>query len=107
MNLPLGRPYRLVPRGSPGLSCDVDGVGLGAVSLVRAWSSGGRRLYEVRPPEEIGEILSLAYGSQSPEVVQRCHRGLKRAATQLGADNLALASLEAVMMGFPDLAPQA
>jgi hypothetical protein len=107
MNLPPGRPYRLVPRGGPGLSCDVDGVAFGDVSLVRVWSCDGRRPSAVRPPDELSEILRLAYGAQSPAVVQRCYRGLKRTTAQLEAGDLARASIEAVMIGFPDLTPPA
>ena len=107
MNLPLGRLYRLVPRGGPGLSCDADGVALGGVPLARVWSAAGRRQSEVRPLGEFGEILRLAYGAQSLEVVRRCYRGLQRAAAQLDAEDLARASLEAVTTGFPDLASPA
>lgn len=106
MNLSLGRPFRLVPRGGPGLSCDDAGVALGDVELVR--TQGDDRLgSEVRSVEELNEILRLAYGGQSAEVVQRCHRRLRRTAAQLEAGNFALASLEAVMMGFPELSPAA
>jgi hypothetical protein len=49
----------------------------------------------------------VAYGPQSLEVVQRCYRGLKRAAAQLEDGDVTRASLEAVMIRFPDLAPQA
>lgn len=99
------RPFRLVLRGEPGLSCDEDGVALAGVQLVRAAENLGQA--DVRRVEELWEILRLAYGPQSPDVVQRCHRGLRRAAAQLEAGDIVRASLEAVMIGFPDLAPRA
>ena len=68
-----------------------DGVALGGVSLVSVWSGEGWRPSEGRPPDQLAEILRLAYGAQSPEVVRRCHRGLKRAAAQLEAGDLARA----------------
>lgn len=40
------------------------------------------------------------------DVVQRCHRGLTRAAMHLQAGDMALGAMEAVMIGFPEL-PQA
>ena len=48
MNLPLGRPFRLVPRGGPGLSCDSEGITLGGVPLARVWSDQGYRIPDAR-----------------------------------------------------------
>src|ERR1700727_317975 len=103
MNLPPGRPFRLVTRGGPGLSCDDAGVALGGVELVRTVRSDGALKSELRSIEELGEILGLGYGAQSVDVVRRCHRGLKRTVAHLEAGNPALAALEAVMIGFPEL----
>jgi hypothetical protein len=71
MNQSLGRPFRLVTRGGPGLSCDRAGVVLGGVDLVRTSGGEGLTGSEVRPIEELGEILRLAYGAQSADVVRR------------------------------------
>ena len=108
MNAAVGRSYRLVARDGTGLSCDEDGVSLGATWLVRG--SAGDDLaqrYAVRPIAVLGDLLSVAYGRQAPGVVQRCHRGLRRVATRLELGDLPLAAIEAVMIGFPDLSPAA
>jgi hypothetical protein len=107
MNLPLGRPFRLVDYGGPGLSCDENGVALGKVQLV--WRSMGDAPLpsKVRPLEGLSEVIRLAYGAQSPDVIRRCHRGLARVAARLDSGDLTLAALEAVMIGSPDLAPPA
>ena len=100
----IGRPIRLVAHGGPGLSCSESVVALGEVSLVRVTQGGSRRA-DVRPLNELAEILRLAYGPLSPESVQRCHRGLSRTAAQLERGDLARASLEALMISLPALAP--
>jgi len=107
MNPAVTQLFRLFPPGGPGLSCEADGVALGDVRLIRGSSNEGERRFEVRSAADLGEILRLAYGAQPADVVQRCHRALNRAAAQLEGGDLALASLEAVMSGFPDLAPPA
>jgi hypothetical protein len=104
MNSPLGRTYRLVTRGGPGLACDRDGAALGPVDLARArLDAEGVRHCEVRPPGEIGHVLRTAYGPQPDEVVQRLHRGLRRAAAWIDAGDLGRAGIEAVRLGLPDL----
>jgi hypothetical protein len=106
MDVQIGRTYRLVPRGEHGLSCDGEGLALGGVALV--WRSADPSLqYQVRSLDELSKVLGLAYGQQSPDAVQQRHRGLIRAAARLEAGDLALASIEAVMIGFPDLTPPA
>jgi hypothetical protein len=65
MNLSVGRPFHLVARGGPGLSCDDAGVALGGVELVRTARSDGAPGSELRSTEELGEILRLGYGAQS------------------------------------------
>jgi hypothetical protein len=108
MTMPLGRSYRLVARGGPGLACDKDGVTLGVVELARArLDAAGVRRCEVRPPDDIVQVLRAAYGPQPDEVVQRLHRGLRRAAAWIEVDDLGRAGVEAVMLGLPDLTPGA
>jgi len=107
MNPAVTQLFRLFPPGGPGLSCEADGVALGDVRLIRGSSNEGERRFEVRSAADPGEFLRLAYGAQPADVVQRCHRALNRVAAQLEGGDLALASLEAVMSGFPDLAPPA
>ena len=102
------RSYRLVGRGGAGLTCDKDGLALGGVSLAQVLLGGdGAHRCEVRAPDDIGQILQMAYGRQSDGVAQRIHRGLRRAAAALEAGNLGCASIEAVKLGLPDLAPAA
>ncbi len=104
MNLPLGRPYRLVDRGGSGLVCDQDGVALGALSLIRAGRSARNlRGCDVRSPAEIDRILRLACGPQPNEVIQRLHRGLQRTAGWIEAGDLGRAAMEAVMLRLPEL----
>ena len=106
MNVASERFYRLVPRGGAGLACDAEGVALGALNLVRARvDAGGVRHCEARSPERIGQALRAAYGPQPEEVVLRLYRGLRRAAGWIEADDLCLAGIEAVLLGFPDLTP--
>lgn len=108
MNVASERFYRLVPRGGAGLACDAEGVALGALNLVRARvDAGGVRHCEARSPERIGQALGAAYGPQPEEVVLRLYRGLRRAAGWIEADDLCLAGIEAVLLGFPDLTPGA
>jgi hypothetical protein len=104
MVLGRNRSYRLVPRGGPGLACDAEGVALAGVALVAVSldAKGGRRC-QVRPHDQLGRILSLAYGDQREAVVQRCRRGLHRVAGWLEADDVALAGIEALMLRFPDI----
>jgi A nuclease family of the HNH/ENDO VII superfamily with conserved AHH len=108
MNIPLQRTYHLTPRGGAGLSCDEKGVALGDVALVRGRqdAEGGARC-EVRSAAQIGQILQTAYGPQREASIQRLHRGLYRVAACIEAGDLARAGVEAVMLGLPDLAPDA
>jgi hypothetical protein len=102
------RPFRLVERGGAGLACDADGIGLGGVALASVDASAhGARRYVVRPAGELGAILAAAYGPQQDAAIQRCHRGLRRAASALEAEDLALAGIEAVMLAFPELNDEA
>ena len=100
--------YRLAARGEAGLGCDEDGLALGVASLVRMRpDSGGARRCEVRPPDEIGQILRAAYGPRADGAVKRVHRGLRRAAQWIEAGDIGRAGVEAVKFGFPNLTPDA
>ena len=72
---------------------------------MRVRLSDGGAITEVRPLRELGAVLRLAYGAQPADVVERCHRGLKRAAARLEAGDLAGGGIEAMSIGFPDLQP--
>jgi hypothetical protein len=52
--------FRLTKRGGDGLCCDARGVALGPVALVDAAAANGRRVYRVRPAEEVARALALA-----------------------------------------------
>jgi len=108
MSLPQQQWYRLVSRGGAGLACDEDGVSLGVVALARARTDAQRiRRCEVRPADEVGHVLSAAYGPQPDAIVLRFHRGLRRAAASIEAGDLCRAGIEAVLLGLPDLTPDA
>jgi hypothetical protein len=108
MTVPWTHMYRLSARGGPGLACDKDGIALGAASLVHArLGTGGARRCDVRSTGAIRRVLATAYGPQPDEVVQRLHRGLRRAAASIESGDLALAGIEAVMLGLPDVTPEA
>jgi hypothetical protein len=63
--------------------------------------------YEAQSLDELGVILQLAYGSQPQDVIERCHRGLRRTIACLEAGDFAKAGLEAVMIGLPGLTSEA
>jgi A nuclease family of the HNH/ENDO VII superfamily with conserved AHH len=108
MNSPLPHAYRLAARGEAGLACDENGAALGGVDLVRVRRDVESVTHcQVRSPVEIGQILRAAYGPQSQAVALRLHRGLRRTAVWLEAGDLARAGMEAVMLGLPDVAPEA
>jgi hypothetical protein len=108
MNIPLARWSRLVARGGAGLACDKHGVALGAVVLARArMDTGSARRFEVRPAREVRQVLTAAYGPQPDSIVLRFQRGLGRAAASIEAGDLCRAGIEAVLLGLPDLRPDA
>lgn len=107
MNVPIARNYRLVQRGGPGPSCDEDGIALGPISLLRRLGGVGDVYWGVSPLDELREILEAAYGPQPTNIVERCHRGLGRAAHHLERGDAASAALEAVTLGLPGLTPNA
>jgi hypothetical protein len=98
------RSYRLGPTGGPSLACDDGGVTLGGIALVSVvQGDDGERRCDVRSPDRLGRILSLAYGAQPESVVERLHRGLRRVAAALEKGDLATAAIEAVMLRLPDV----
>ena len=69
MTILFTRAYGLVPRGGAGLACDDGGVALGPLPLVEAvGDASGRRLYSMRPIEEIAQA--------APDAIERYRRGL-------------------------------
>ncbi len=108
INVSTQRCYRLAPRGGAGLACDEEGLALGAVVLAHTQvDARGVRRCVMRPPEEIGRILRASYGPLRDETVVRLHQGLGRAAALIEAGDLGRAGIQAVMLGFPDLTPEA
>jgi hypothetical protein len=108
MNLPTQNSYRLVPRGGAGLACDEEGLALGGVDLARAQTDArGLRRCVMRSPAETAKILRASYGPLRDETVLRLHHGLGRAAALIQAGDLGRAGIQAVMLGFPDLTPEA
>ena len=104
MNVPLRSAYRLVTRGEAGLSCDKDGLALGAVDLARVrLQVGGVRRCEVRSRDEVGQVLRVAYGRQTDGVIRRIHGGLCRAATWIETGDIGRAGVEAVRLSLPGL----
>jgi hypothetical protein len=102
MALEQNRSYRLVPRGAPGLACDAEGIALAGVALaVVSLDAEDRRRRQVCSAGQLGQILRLAYGAQPEEVVERCRRGLDRAAYWLESGDVARAGIEALMLRFP------
>ena len=101
------RVYGLSRRGGAGLACDERGVALGPVALVEALDRGGRRVYRLRPSEEIARTLALAYGPFAADALARRLAGLDVAARALEASNLALASIATALLKLPALSPEA
>jgi hypothetical protein len=94
-------------RGGEGVCCDWHGVGLGPVALVEAAAARGRRVYRLRPAEEIARTLALAYGPFAADDLARRLSGLEVAARALEAGDLAKAMVAAVQLKLPPLAPEA
>jgi hypothetical protein len=84
------------------LTCDSEGAALGGIPVAwRREGDDGVSRWQTRSPDEIADILQRAYGPQRIELVNRCHRGLRRVATHLEAGDLALAAMEALMLRLP------
>lgn len=104
---PFVRCYGLVQRGGPGLACDDDGLTLGPTILAKTVRDvAGRRNCRLRPREDVAQALWLAYGPVSDPVVERWCRGLAKVADLLAAGQDAYARIYAVLLGFPEIAPE-
>lgn len=102
---PILEKYTLVPRGGPGLACDLERLTLGPLVLAqKVRDAAGDTRYELLPLEDIVRALHLAYGPIPESVLQRCCRGLARVTRLLAAGENALASIDAVLIGFPEIA---
>jgi hypothetical protein len=103
---PIFRTYSLAPRGGPGLACDDEGLALGPVTLAKKVhdDAGGRR-YRLLSLEDAIQALGLAYGQMPDPVIERRCRGLARVTQLLGTGSDALARIHAVLLGFPEIAP--
>jgi hypothetical protein len=83
-------------------------LALGGVDLARAQTDArGLRRCVMRSPDETAKILRASYGPLRDETVLRLHQGLGRAAALIEAGELGRAGIQAVMLGFPDLTPEA
>lgn len=105
MTIAFAKTYRLVRRGEAGLACDEHGVALGPVALIETeGGTFGRRSCRLRPVAEIEEALRLAYGF-GPHEIERSLRGLVEIARLLNAGERAQASIRAVQLACPEIAP--
>jgi hypothetical protein len=99
--------FRLTKRGGDGLCCDTRGVGLGPVALVEAAAANGRRVYRVRPAEEVARALALAYAPFMSDDLARRLSGLDVAARALETGDMAKAAVATVLLTLPPLSPEA
>jgi hypothetical protein len=99
--------FRLTKRGGEGLCCDTRGVALGPVALVEAADANGRRVYRVRPADEIARTLALAYDAFTPDDLARRLSGLDVAARALEAGDMAKAAIATVLLKLPLLSADA
>jgi hypothetical protein len=67
----------------------------------------GRRRYRMRPSAKIVETLRLAYGPMADHITERRCRSLTRVMELLSAGEDARARIHAVLLGFPEIAPEA
>lgn len=99
--------YGLVARGGPGLACDEDGLALGPVTLAKIGrDAAGQRSWWLHPDHEIAEAFRLAYGPTPDRLVERWCRGLGKVAELLARGEAAHARIYAVLLGFPEIAPE-
>ena len=104
---PFIRCYGLVQRGGPGLACDDDGLALGTATLAKTdGEASGRRRCRLRPPDDVALALRLAYGPIADPVIERWCRGLAKVAELLARGEDAHARIYAVLLGFPEIAPE-
>jgi hypothetical protein len=100
------RTCSLVKRGDSGLVCDDEGLALGLIVLAKAgFDRAGQRHSELRPTEDVAEALRLAHGPISDRAIERWSRSLAKVAELLTRGEHARARIYAVMLGFPEIAP--
>ena len=99
--------FRLTKRGGEGLCCDLRGVALGPVALIEAAEANGRRVYRVRPAEEIARTLALAYDPFTPDDLACRLSGLDIAAHALEAGDMAKAMVATALLKLPPLSADA
>jgi hypothetical protein len=92
--LPVIHFFRL---SADGVRCGADGLSVGPTPLLRHTDSGG---WEVRPRDEVEAELTALYGL--PIDLSGKQGGLATAADALGRGDAALATIAAVLLGFPD-----
>lgn len=104
---PFIRCYGLVQRGDPGLACDDDGLALGPTIFAKTVRDvAGRRDCRLRPRDEVAQALRLAYGPIADSIVERWCRGLAKVTELLARGEHAHARIYAVLLGFPEIAPE-
>jgi hypothetical protein len=99
--------FRLTKRGGDGVCCDARGVALGPVGLVEAAAANGRRVYRVRPAEEVARVLALAYAPFTADDLARRLSGRDVAARALETGDMAKAAVATVLLKLPPLSPEA
>src|SRR5215467_13865351 len=99
--------FRLTTRGSNGLCCDERGVALGPIASVETAQANGRRVYRVRPAEEIARTLALAYDPFTPDDLARRLSGLDVAARALEVGDMAKAAAATVLLKLPPFSADA
>jgi hypothetical protein len=98
LDLPGIRTFRLQPNR---VSCDRDGLFVGSVALLRAGAmSPATTFWTVRPEGELNAELSVCYGL--PVDIASKSGGLVSVARALNQGNLALATVAALLLKFPD-----
>ena len=102
---PIFRTFSLVQRGGPGLACDDEGLTLGSIALAKRVPGGGSRRYRMLSIEDMVTTIRLAYGIMPDAVIERRCRGVARATQLLEVGSDALACIHAVLLGFPEIAP--
>jgi len=60
----------------------------------------------LRPPDEVAQALRLAYGPVADPIVGRWCQGLAKVTERLARGEDAHARIYAVLLGFPEIAPE-
>jgi hypothetical protein len=87
--------------GEFGLSCNLDGLFMGGVPLLRKTQAG----FEPRSASEIAALIKAAYGAEADPV--QLHASLGLIARALNGGDIALAAIAAVQTRTPELSPEA